>query len=756
MKRKGFTLIELLAVIVILAIILAIAVPSISNMISTSTKSAFESDAKMVLKSINYKKLDEQQFDATDVNEETIVTLLGLSNNNYESLGIILVEEEPVITIVGKNKWNGLVVCGTFDNMKVVSSTSDCSSDVVRPVITLLGTNPVSINQGSTYTDAGATATDNKDGNVTSKITVTSNVNPSVPGTYTVTYSVTDIAGNKGTAIRTVTVIDTVAPTVTFVTNGNATYAKTRSTVVNITDSSTISTLKYVWNTSTIVLTETSFTSATIFTNGGTIASPAGVSGSYYLWILSKDSLGNTAITRSNAFNLDNTAPVITITGTNPVTVNKGSSYTDAGSTATDNIDASVTVTSNGTVNPNIVGTYTITYSATDLSGNIALSKTRTINVVDVSAPVITILGSNPITLYVGETYIDAGSTATDDVDGNVTSKITTTSNVSTTTVGTYTVTYTVKDNANNTATKTRTVNVLTNVFTYSYAGNYQTFIAPKTGNYKIELWGAQGGDYLTIPGGRGGYTRGTISLNAGSNLYLYVAGAPGTDDTGGWNGGGTISPGQSAYGRAGGGATDARVVVGTWDAEASLRSRIMVAAGGGGANYRNYPDQSCGYGQGAGGSGGGLIGDNGISTNHTNASNCTYGWTIGTGATQTSGGQYIAYDAAGAITSSTVSGSFGGSLSSPFGQSGGGSGYYSGGAGAHGGGAGGSSFISGYTGCNAVNSSGTHTGQSNHYSGYVFTDMQMIAGNTTMPNPLGGTETGHSSNGYAKITYIP
>jgi type IV pilus assembly protein PilA len=49
MKRKGFTLIELLAVIVILAIILAIAVPSISNMISASSKSAFESNAKLVL-----------------------------------------------------------------------------------------------------------------------------------------------------------------------------------------------------------------------------------------------------------------------------------------------------------------------------------------------------------------------------------------------------------------------------------------------------------------------------------------------------------------------------------------------------------------------------------------------------------------------------------------------------------------------------------------------------------------------------------
>jgi hypothetical protein len=97
---------------------------------------------------------------------------------------------------------------------------------------------------------------------------------------------------------------------------------------------------------------------------------------------------------------------------------------------------------------------------------------------------------------------------------------------------------------------------------------------------------------------------------------------------------------------------------------------------------------------------------------------------------------------------------------------SGGGGGYYGGGHGTHPGsswpgGGGGSSFISGYSGCNAIAASSTasnivHTGQPNHYSGYVFTDMQMLDGNTAMPSPTDGTETGHTGNGYAKITYIP
>jgi hypothetical protein len=633
--------------------------------------------------------------------------------------------------------------------MKVVASLSDCSSDLILPVIILNGTNTININQGDVYTDLGATATDNKDGNVTSKITVTSNVNPSVPGSYTVIYSVTDMAGNKGIATRTVTVIDTVAPAIAFGTNGNATYAKSRSTTVTVTDVGGIDVLKYLWNTSTTTLTESSFTAATAFTNGGTITTPAGLNGTYYLWILSKDKANNITITRSNVFNLDNTAPVITVTGSNPVTVNKGSTYTDAGATVTDNADTTLTATATGTVNPNVIGTYTITYSATDSSENVAVSKTRTINVVDVSAPVITLLGSNTVTLYVGETYNDAGATALDDVDGNVTSKITTTSNVSTATIGTYTVTYTVKDNANNTATITRAVNVIAKIFTYSYTGNYQTFTVPRTGNYKIELWGASGSSVSVYSDtyGRGAYTNGVISLIENSNLYIYV-GQIGLNYSA-FNGGG--------YGESGGGgATDIRLISGIWNNFDSLKSRIMVAAGGGGGVYNGQPYQGTQRGDG------GAL--NGISANFCVYSQCYWGYS-GYGATQISGG------APGKVGVNPIVpemyGNFGSGGYSPLGPpaSGGGGGYYGGGHGTHPGGTwpgggGGSSYISGYSGCNAISMSSTtsnivHTGQPNHYSGYVFTSATMIAGNTTMPNPAGGTETGHDGNGYVKITYI-
>ena len=179
-----------------------------------------------------------------------------------------------------------------------------------------------------------------------------------------------------------------------------------------------------------------------------------------------------------------------------------------------------------------------------------------------------------------------------------------------------------------------------------------------------------------------------------------------------------------------------------------------MIAAGGGGANNRNSKP-TCGYGEGSGGYGGGLIGGDGETKNHT-ISGCTYGWGQGMGATQTSGGYYNNYNSSGALTGSQLAGAFGTANGSLSAQSGGGGGYYGGSLGGHGGAGGGSSFISGYSGCDAINASGNHTGQPNHYSGYVFTNSVMIAGNEEMTSPTGDVEIGHTGNGYARITYLP
>src|SRR5690606_21623158 len=178
---------------------------------------------------------------------------------------------------------------------------------------------------------------------------------------------------------RTVKVVDTTKPTIAFGTNGNSTYAKSRSTKVTVSDNLSVNTssLKYLWSTSSSGITESNIT--TTFTNGGTINTPSGVTGDYYLWILGKDTSGNTLIQRSNVFKLDNTIPVITV---NPVsvTITEGSSYTDTGVSASDaHSGLNGSVTSSGTVNPNVPGTYTITYNISDKAGNMAVTKTRTV-----------------------------------------------------------------------------------------------------------------------------------------------------------------------------------------------------------------------------------------------------------------------------------------------------------------------------------------------------------------------------------------
>ena len=312
-------------------------------------------------------------------------------------------------------------------------------------------------------------------------------------------------------------------------------------------------------------------------------------------------------------------------------------------------------------------------------------------------------------------------------------------------------------------------------VFNFDYTGDEQTFNAPISGTYKIELWGASGGNIDKYIGGKGGYTKGEIKLEKDNKFYIYVGGAGSdTDYSGSYNGGGIISDGQITFGRNGGGATDIRLVNGSWDNFNSLKSRIMVAAGGGGANFRNV-DVSYGewYGAGNGGAGGGLIGINGESPAETHTDPTTgkaYGWNYGTGGTQTSGGTQMHNDTTLEYGES-YTGKFGSALQNQN-QSGAGSGYYGGGSVGHGGAGGGSSFISGHNGCNAVKEESTednivHTGQSIHYSGYYFTDTFMIDGNgyqwtnqkegyIGMPSHSDDSIiTGNTGNGYARITLI-
>ena len=267
--------------------------------------------------------------------------------------------------------------------------------------------------------------------------------------------------------------------------------------------------------------------------------------------------------------------------------------------------------------------------------------------------------------------------------------------------------------------TKTTTTN-------YSYTGAVQTATL-KAGTHKLEVWGAQGGGKQndssldTANGGMGGYSYGTLTLTSNANVFIYVGGMGKSIGSGlaegGFNGGGAAygsSTGEPANG--GGGASDIRIN------EDSLYSRVIVAGGGGGGGE----DSGDNPGYGGGTSGGASSG-------------------MSTLATQTSTG---------------TGGVFGFGANTPNDGGGGGGGWYGGGT-TNGsqniptsnsgsdtsGGAGGSGYV--YTSSTASSyPSGVKLNSS-----YYLTNAATIAGNTSFTDNSGSTVTGHSGNGYARIT---
>jgi len=159
----------------------------------------------------------------------------------------------------------------------------------------------------------------------------------------------------------------------------------------------------------------------------------------------------------------DTTKPVITLTGASVVTLSQGAAYTELGATWTDNVDGSgAAVVGGATVNVNTLGQYVVTYNYTDVAGNVGDQVVRTVNIVDTTIPVITLVGASTVSHEATLVYNDLGATATDDTDGDITSSIVVTNTVNTGLKGSYTVRYNVSDAAGNDAVEVvRTVNVV-------------------------------------------------------------------------------------------------------------------------------------------------------------------------------------------------------------------------------------------------------------------------------------------------------
>ncbi|EAX88216.1 hypothetical protein TVAG_043320 [Trichomonas vaginalis G3] len=248
-------------------------------------------------------------------------------------------------------------------------------------------------------------------------------------------------------------------------------------------------------------------------------------------------------------------------------------------------------------------------------------------------------------------------------------------------------------------------------------------------GSYIFELWGAQGGQGCTDQkkltqyyGGRGAFVVGKVQFRYPQRLYLFLGGKGGEptqcstkyNGKGGFNGGsdGGYELRDDDPPGGGGGATDIRLINGT--SNKSLYSHIIVAAGGSGSSWNTY-----------GAPGGDLTGyvpKTGESKIFEKSdTNQTHGYSLGLGET--------------GINTNVIP------------TSGAGGGYYGGKTGKlnpdlyysvlyQSVSSSGSSYISGYKGCNSVDENGIHTNSPNHYSGIVFFDIvrcSMVTNNSSV-----------------------
>jgi sugar lactone lactonase YvrE len=178
----------------------------------------------------------------------------------------------------------------------------------------------------------------------------------------------------------------------------------------------------------------------------------------------------------------DTAAPVITVNGDNPMTVECHTTFTDPGATATDACAGSVPVNSSGTVDTDTPGPYTITYTASD--GTHTATATRTVIVVDTTPPVVTLNGPNPMTVECHTSFADPGATASDSCDASVPVSVSGSVNVNA--PGPYTLTYTATDDSGNTGVATRTVNVVdTSGPTITLNPNQQMSLWPPNHRYQ-------------------------------------------------------------------------------------------------------------------------------------------------------------------------------------------------------------------------------------------------------------------------------
>ncbi len=345
--------------------------------------------------------------------------------------------------------------------------------DQTPPVITLL-MDTVYVQLGQPYIDEGATAFDDFDGNITNKIKTSGTVDVTKPGTYPITYSVSDLAGHVATKTRYVVVFedtggpDRIRPVITL----------KGSDTIKVGAGVKIQDFMKTYKEPGYTATDNIDGDITSKVKVGDIQNIQGTK-VWYLTYDVKDAAGNAAATVRRYFLTDYIvsvdAPFIELNYKDSVIQlvlqsNGKAVWKEPGYTAYDITDGDLTKkvivdSSELVANLGKMGVYNVIYKVTNSAG-LTTTVIRRVEIVDnpfdIIAPVITLKGRNPdTTLAGGAAYKDPGATAIDNRDGDVTSRITVSGTVNVKSIGKYSLTYSCKDNAGNTSYVTRTVYVV-------------------------------------------------------------------------------------------------------------------------------------------------------------------------------------------------------------------------------------------------------------------------------------------------------
>ncbi|MFC2113988.1 GEVED domain-containing protein [Bacteroidota bacterium] len=264
-------------------------------------------------------------------------------------------------TPCGPNEW------GEYEDYRII-----ISEDKTPPELELLGSNPAFTEIGYGYIDAGATAIDAVDGNISSQIVVTGSVDTLKEDKYLIHYNVKDSKNNVADELtRTVYVTpDRTNPVITLKGNNpfelelNNTFIDPGATAIDNWDG----------NLTSSIQVEHSIDNTRVDT----------FQVSYYVY----DNTGNPGFANRAVHVMDKIPPVITLTGPDTISMPIGGTLIDPGATATDNYYTDIKVVPVNNVNATKEGWYWIRYNASDPSGNKATEVRRTVKV------------GNPVSVY--------------------------------------------------------------------------------------------------------------------------------------------------------------------------------------------------------------------------------------------------------------------------------------------------------------------------------------------------------------------